>query len=227
MPKLVFQANLIRQVFLTLFGKPQSSITMIVPTMSTEEVIKEVQADIAIIMRKAEYTYDQSVRKQLLKTKKFPFVKAYDYVTPKTKNNWIFIIEVKSKSALGRTFINYHYTSIGIRAVTIANETDFIFFTGHLFSRFVEREKLSVTNPVDKIKEFFKLNIDMNCHLEKKLEGGADEFIAYVKTGVVLGIKNKNVVVCNTYLSNEMLRKDQTLMVKGLKEELENYNATK
>jgi hypothetical protein len=202
---------------------------MIVPSMSNDEIVKEILTDIAVVRRKLEYTA-KDVRKQLLKTKKYPFIKCYDYISP-TKNNWIYLLEFKSKSDIYMSFINYHYTSIGLRAGLVTSfdlkswDEDFIFFTGHFFSRFVERENKVFVNPIDKIKLFFTLNADiMFAVKEEELEGGGREVIGTGNIGVVLGIKSsKGIFICNTYLSNEMLRKDQTLITSQLKEELDHY----
>lgn len=196
---------------------------MIVPAMSKDEIIKEMLHDFDIVRRKSVYIL-KDVQKQLIKSKKYPFVQAYDYVTPKTKNNWIYILEFQNKKDIFQTFVNYHYTSIGLMAGLVTNDMEITFYTGHFFSRFVEREGLNISNPIDKIKEFFKLNPILGSEVQEELEGGAREFIGRVKTGVVLGIQSKkNILVCNTYLSNEMLRKDQALITNSLNAELDNY----
>ena len=64
--------------------------------MSKEEIIKEMLSDFDLVKRKSEYVI-KDMRRQLLKTKQFPIIKSYDYVTPKTKNNWIYLLEIKSK----------------------------------------------------------------------------------------------------------------------------------
>lgn len=108
--------------------------------MNKDEIVKEILSDFAVVKRKADHGY-KDIRRLLLKTKKYPFVKAYDYVTPKSRNNWIYIFEVKNKKDIFQTFVNYHYTSIGLMAGLVTTDMDITFHTGHFFSRFVEREK--------------------------------------------------------------------------------------
>ena len=146
---------------------------MIVPAMSKAEIIKEMLHDFDIVRRKSVYIL-KDVQKQLIKTKKYPFVQAYDYVTPKTKNNWIYILEFQNKKDIFQTFVNYHYTSRGLMVGLVSNDMEIIFYTGHFFSRFVEREQLDIINPLDKIKEYFKKNPEMTSKEEKELEGGSD-----------------------------------------------------
>lgn len=198
---------------------------MIVLTMSKEEIIKELNSDFDIVKRKSEFVI-KDLRRTLLKTKTFPIVKANEYVTPKTKNKWIYIHEITSKDDIFQTFVNYHYTSMGLMAALITTDKNITFFTGHFFSRFVEREKLSIELPVDKIKAFFIANPAFHFEVLKQLESGASEILGKVKTGVILGIRTKNnIYVCNTYLSDALLRKDQSTVADYLKVELENVEA--
>ena len=195
--------------------------------MSKEQIIKEILFDFDAVKRKSEYVIKDLI-KELQKSKKYPFVKAYDYVTPKTKNHWIYITQLKTKHDIFQTFINYHDTSIGIRAGLVMTNMEIVFFTGHLFKRFAEREKLDIASPVDKIKKFFTQNPVLSYDFLAELGDGAHEIIGRVKTGVVLGIRNKKkIMVCNTYLSNEMLKKDQTLIANSLKAEIDYYLSTK
>jgi len=190
--------------------------------MNKEEVTKEILVDFAFVKRKSEYNILQ-LKKELSKSKKYPFIKAYDYIAPKTKNTWVYILEIRNKNDIFQIFVNYHFNSKGLMAGLVNNDLTIVFYTGHFFQRFVEREKLEIVTPPEKIKEYFIQNPIINYEATL-LEDGAQEIIGTVKTGVVLGIKNKKgMLICNTYLSNEMLRTDQTLITKGLKAELDNY----
>lgn len=191
--------------------------------MSKEEVVKEMLSDFDLVMRKSRYEI-KALRRFFLKTKKYPFVKAYDYVTPKTKNNWIYFIEAKTKDDIFQVFINYHYTSIGLMAALVHTDKTIVFYTSHFFTRFIEREKLDISKPQDMIKKYFILNYVSSFEIQNNPSGKADEFIGRVNTGVVLGVRTKNkIMVCNTYLSNDMLHKDQTLIVSNLKADVDNY----
>ncbi len=198
---------------------------MIVSTMSKEEVIKEMLSDFDVVRRKSEYSIKE-LRRQLLKTKKYPLIQSYDYLTPKTKNTWVYILDLKSKNDIFQTFVNYHYTSIGFMAALVSTDMSITFYTGHFFTRFVEREKLGISQPGEMIKKYFILNPFCQFEAQGKLNDGAKEVMGLVHSGVVLGVKTKNnIIVCNTYLSKDMLRKDQTLIANSLKAELDNYMA--
>lgn len=191
--------------------------------MSNEEIVKELLYDIEIVKRKAEYSLEM-VKRILIKTKSYPFIKAYDYVTPKTKNKWIYVLEIKSKNNSFVTSVNYHYTDIGLRASMVTSNMDIVFYTGHFFTRYAEREGLNLPSPVDKMKLFFSLNPHINYRIEKQLEVGVFEIFGTVKTGVILGKKiAHNIMVCNTYLSNEMLKGNQVDVASEQKAELDYY----
>lgn len=196
---------------------------MIVPSMSKEEVIKEMLSDFDIVRRKSEYKIKE-VQRELIKSKKYPFARAYNYVTPMTKNNWIFWLEFKSKSDIFQTFVCCYYTSVGLMAALVNNDMEITFYTGHFFSRFAEREGLEIINPIDKIKKYFLLNPVMSSDVRAQLDGGAREVLGKVNTGVVLGIRNKkDIMVCNTYLSHDMLGRGQEIIANSLKAEIDNY----
>ena len=196
---------------------------MIVQSMSNEEIVKQLLFDFDIVKRKAEYSL-QDVRRTIIKTKAYPFIKAYDYVTPKTKNNWIYILEVRTKNDSFVTPINYHYTDIGLRAAMVTSKLDIIFYTGHFFARYAEREGLNLPNPIEKMKSFFILNPHINYKTIEKLEDGVFEIFGTVTTGVVLGKRiAHNLMVCNTYLSNEILKGNQVGVSSQQKAELDYY----
>lgn len=200
---------------------------MIVPSMSKEEVIREMLSDFDIVRRKSEFVIKE-VQRQLIKSKKYPFAKAYDYITPKTKNTWIYWLEFKSKNDIFQSFVCCYYTSVGLMAGLVSTDMEITLFTGHFFSRFAEREGLNIINPIDKIKKYFLLNPVMVSETREELEGGAHEIIGKVNTGVILGVRNKKrIMICNTYLSHAMLGKDQALIADSMKIEIENYNKMK
>ena len=108
--------------------------------------------------------------------------------------------------------------------VTSRNEV--VFYTGHFFTRYAEREELDLPNPADKIKEFFTLNPHISYTTDRQLEEGVFEIFGTVKTGVVLGKKiAHNLMVCNMYLSNEMLKGNQTHVSSEQKADLDYYVA--
>lgn len=202
---------------------------MIVPAMSNAEVVNELLSDYESVNRKSRYTVEKEL-KILFKTKKFPVFKAFDYVTPKSKNRWIYMLDMKSKNEIYQIYVNYHYTQIGLRAALVMTDGDITFLNGHLFQRFVEREGLDISNPVDRMKEFFRLNQQISYQVNETLPDGTRKMIGTFKTGVVLGIRKKigykrGLVICNTYISNDMLQGNQGLIISGLKEELDNYQA--
>jgi hypothetical protein len=200
---------------------------MIVPSMSNEEIIKELLHDVDIVTRKAEYLHDE-LKRLLIKSKEYPFTKTYEYVTPKSKNNWIFILEIKSKKESFATAINYHYTDIGLRAAMITSTKSIVFYTGHFFTRYAEREALNLPNPVDKMKKFFTMNPHTNFKVERKLEEGVFELFGTASTGVLLGKKvSHNLMIINTYLSNELLKGNQTIVSSQQKAELDYYIANR
>jgi hypothetical protein len=147
---------------------------MIVATMSNKEIIHEILMDFDSVERKLVHSIKDAQR-FTTKTKKYPFIRTYDYVTPKTRNNWIYVIEIKNKKETYYSMINYHHTNKGLRAGYVTTEKSVVLLNGHLFSRYIEREKLNIILPVEAIKEFFRHNSQIYFQTEKELENGASE----------------------------------------------------
>ncbi len=81
---------------------------MIVSTMSTEEVLREINGDYPVVRKKANHMIDETRRKMMM-AKGYPYLLMYDYVIPKTKNTWMYILDVKSKRhEIFVTCINYY-----------------------------------------------------------------------------------------------------------------------
>ena len=198
--------------------------------MTRSEILKELHSDYDVVNRKVQFMMPKVIRENI-KAKAHPFVFTTDYITPKSKNNWIFAWDCRTKRVkeIYTTFINYHYTSKGLRAVMVTEKKEFAFFTGHFFSRYDEREKLNIIQPLEKVKAFFKQNPYLNINSRgTELENNVFEFIGAVNSGTVLGIRGiDNVVFCNTYLSNEMLKGEQIDIHKELKGELGKYHLMK
>jgi hypothetical protein len=196
---------------------------MIVPTMSNSEVAKAVLADVDALQRKIPHI-EREADRFVIKTKKFPFIKAYDYVTPKTKNTWIIILEKKSKNETLYSLINHHYSSKGFRAAMVTPEMEVVLLNGHLFKRFNTREDLNLPeNPVIRVKDFFMKNPLFMIERIPTENEDVFQVICKVNTGLILGIQTSDVTICNTYLSNDLLRNDQKILAESLNKDMETF----
>lgn len=180
--------------------------------MTHEEVMKEILYDFTIANRKGDYIIDK-LRRELIKSKKYPFLKIYDYVSP-SKNKWLLIVEIFSKKEGSVICINYHYTDIGLRAGYCMNNEDnnkVAFFNGHLFSRYAERKKLNIISPIDKMKSYFLSN--PNLMLGKRMDLKDDEVyktMGIVNDGMIFGKRiTPDLAIFNTYISPDLMTKEQ------------------
>jgi hypothetical protein len=196
---------------------------MIVPSMSIKEIVNEILEDYESVHKKVCYTVKE-VERNLIKSKKYPFVRVYDYVTPKRKNNWIYLIEVRGKRKVFVSFINYHYTNKGLRVAWLITEEKVALVNGHLFSRFAEREFIDITNPIDIIKEFFVRNPQIVIRGEKVIENGVTKIFGTTNTGVVVGTENEDkIYILKTYLPLRILKGNQVNIANIHKAQLEHY----
>ena len=193
---------------------------MIVSTMSNEEVAKGIISDFPIVSRKGLYVIKKLLH-DLIKSKKFPFLKIYEYTSP-SKNKWLYVIEIKSKKDHFVNCVNYHYTDKGFRAGYCMNDGNggdkIAFFNGHFFSRYAERKNLSITDPIEKMKVYL-LN---NHYISFRTETDDDKckIIGVVNEGMVFGKKiSPDIAIFNTFIPVEMLNEEKSAIFKSMQSE--------
>lgn len=189
---------------------------MIVETMSHEEVAQEIIYDFPIVHRKAQYVLDK-IKRDLIKSKKFPFLKIYEYVSP-SKNKWLFVINVISKKEHHINCTNYHYTNIGFRAcyyMSDGTSDKIAFFNGHFFARYAERKNLNIVDPLEKVKNFLLTNRYVSF---KKQKGDDLKIVGIINDGMVFGRKiTPTIAIFNTFITPEMMSEEQAAIFKLIK----------
>lgn len=205
--------------YLLLYSKKN----MIIPSMSLEEICREIKKDAPILFRKMGYvTHD--LQKKLSKHEiKTGSVKFFDYLS-KYRNNWIYRISIDSKKTHNSAMLVYH-NGRGHAGIVATPELNIIYHTGHFFNRFNERCRLGLTSFNDIVKKYMDQTFIIQFQELEEIKPGIFTIFSIISSGAVLGVYNKNLgfVKANTFLTNEMLFQNQKDMKAELTKTLEKY----
>ncbi len=194
---------------------------MIVPSMNFEEIRKELQKELPIMLRKAGYVADD-LAKALKPKRDEQYVRYFDYLS-KYKNKWIYRVLVTKKRNYFSVLL-YDYDYKGLRGLTMMGESldDYIFmFTSHFFKRYNERRKLNLIKPNDILKAFMEDNLTFEVLPLEDIAPNMESIFCITNTGTILGTADTKLKLyrMNTFLTNDMLHKDQTKIAAQLMEE--------
>lgn len=213
---------------------------MIVPSMTVEEIHKEVFKDIKNLRNKLD-DCKKDFGKAVLKVSRYPFSKSYDCKTREKKN--LFIVNF---IALKRG--NWKNPILGINGIYPRPEGKYAFsitlemnlisiFPPHFFKRYRERIlKDEAILEEDTIRLYFKntwgfMASVVNENFESvyhcfEADGKNDKisFVAATSEGYCFGEKQGNVNIIKTIISEDMLFENQKLVFNELKNAFKEYN---
>ena len=192
---------------------------MLVPSMTLDEIKKEIQQDYEIVNRKTIYLVKE--QQKAAKHNNNKVVKYYDYLS-KQKNNWLFRIESKKKIA-SISMLVYYYTNIGLMGILLMPDYNTLHLhTSHFFQRFNERLSLNLKTPKEIMCTFLEECWQFMEHGKEEVSPGVFKIFALTERGYCLGytLTDKNISIMNTFLSHEMLKGDQLELAERLNEEL-------
>jgi hypothetical protein len=194
---------------------------MIVPSMTLEEIRKEIDKEFPILYRKVGYVI-HDLKKQLHKKQLDEgFTKCFDY-TSKFKNQWIYRIHLHKKEVEKAAMVLF-FDGKGICGIAIAADYSLIYHTGHFFRRYNERLNLNLVHTKDIMVAYMKENMVYAFKAYKQAAPGIYLVFGQVESGTVLGTLNEKlrIVKVNTFLPNDMLNNRQ----KDYAEKLKNAEA--
>ena len=183
---------------------------MIVPSMNTCELVKEILLDIQLVERKANYLLD-ACRRTAAKSKDKSYYHLFEYKSNR-KNNWLIEIRYSKGNATFKIIVHY-LNEHGINAIAISEDHRFFWFTPHFLKRYNERFlKQEHISKLDLLKRFIFVNragvADFN-------ENNHDIFCCFTE-GIGLGdVETVNyqtdVFHIRTFISNQMVINEQQL----------------
>ncbi len=199
---------------------------MVLPTMTLEEIRKEIDKEYPILNRKMNYVMVDLQKKLGKAVKKQDYTLFFDYVS-KFKNNWIYKIYISRKKSNYVPMLLYH-NGKGHAGIGVTFEKKIIYHTGHFFERYNERGKLGLNSLNDIIKAYMAENTFIQFQELEEIGPGIFTIFGNIPSGIVLGMFNKplQLVKANTFLTNEMLTPNQQEQKEQLKASLEKYKNT-
>ena len=181
---------------------------MIVSSMNTCELIKEILLDASSVDRKANYLSD-GLRRTAVKSKNKSFYQIFEYKS-KRQNNWLIVINYFNGLPTFHTIV-YYLNEQGINAISIGDNEKLYRFSPHFLIRYNERFlKQENISKLDILKRFISVNKagiteidDTNnfifCRFTEGIALGDLEIIDY----------RKRIYHFRTFISNQMVYDDQ------------------
>ena len=200
---------------------------MLIPTMTVEEVRKEIEKDAPILMRKANYVA-VDLAKSLSKPQRIKGHVAFYEYTSKYKNKWMYRIEIAKKQNIISCMMLYH-NGKGHVGIAVSLLKGIIYHTGHFFQRYNERSNLHLKSLDEIMRSYMDHTTRFDFQPLDEIAPGIRKVFCRIEPGVILGTINHhlNLIKANTFLSREMLRGDQIELHNQLmSEELNKYAAT-
>jgi hypothetical protein len=199
---------------------------MILPGMTLEEIRKEINKDFPILYRKMNYVQEDLDKKYSKSQKKEGYDEYFEY-NSKYKNKYIYRIFRKHKKTERQSMLIYH-NGIGHVGISVTFEMHIIYYTVHFFKRYNERRNLGFTLHTDIVRNLLSENNQIAFNEIDEIAPDIFTIYGYIESGMILGIYNSklDLVKLNTYLTTEMLNKNQNNRIAYLKEILKKYEDT-
>lgn len=196
---------------------------MLVPSMTLEEMRKDLEKDFPIVCRKGQYVYEKLL-KQLAPRRDEEYYRTFDYYS-KHKNTWIFSLIVSKKKPSVHAMV-YFYGKRGLTGIRKSvSDGSMAYYTAHFFKRYNERLNLGFVFPEDIIRAYLKENPVYNTNLLEEFKPGLYKIFSSTKSGILLGTYDKHIqfLKINTFISRDMLKGDQVARDMQLKKQLDKY----
>ncbi len=194
---------------------------MIVSSMSLEEKLAHVRADFDSVMRKYDRIIAQERHAWKTSRDKIPRIHQSDYQSPR-RIEWV--VTVRSAKKNDHVFLAawWQLAGVGVEAFCLS-PTGAFYFDTHFFQRYRVRES-DVVGAVENIKTFLRTNYDITTKRLDTERHGLQEAAGVAAEGLLVGtVRPGNIIACDTFLSQEMLRTDQL----ALQQELQFHAHTK
>lgn len=191
---------------------------MYTSTMTADELVKEFTADLPQIIGVSDAKQkkaDRIIKKSVL----FP-VYLHSFVRSKRGNDWMILIEAKSKKYIGDnsliTLVSTFDVGHGRYAImwsAVRGQPQYIIFTPHFFQRFALRAGVNLTG-IELIHRYFKMNPAYGFNIEKEVTGDMEKTNVYgsANEGAALGVRlytEHNIILFRTFITYDMCKGEQ------------------
>lgn len=213
---------------------------MIVPSMTFQEIHKEVFVDLKNLHGKLDECR-KDFRRIVLKGRNYPLSKSFDFITREKKNLFIVTFTALKRSDSKKPIMNIYsiyYRPEGNYAASLSVDMNIVsIYPPHFFKRYRERivKDDSFSNE-DIIRLYFKndwgfMGAVVNKDFESVYYCFEDDnindkisFVAATSQGYCFGEKQGNVTIIKTIISEDMLFENQKLIFSKLKDDFNKAN---
>jgi len=198
---------------------------MIVQSMSSIELTKEIFSDYESVLKKVTYLI-KGLRREVVKSKSKHVHRVFDYKTKKY-NDWKIIVDYPYKHPTHMALV-YYTDGQGLHGIRVDGiDNSLTHFTPHFLARYNERfAKQTSVSKTELLVRFIDDNfLDVMKYTETRNPLRREIFCRF-KDGVGFGDTEyfpemkKEIIHFRTFITDEMLFKDQlgdvTLMQKGI-----------
>ena len=185
---------------------------MILPTMNSEELVREIMKDYPVVLRKGEYALLE-LRRPAIKSRDKHIQKFYDYKS-KNNNNWIIMCDYYVKDP-SWVVVAHYVDKYGLQAYMVdANQRTLTHYSGHFLERFNKRflhqPEMSKT---EILKRYLSKNASAYIEWLPDTEEHQKPFFGRSREGIILGsveyLESYHIVHVRTFISNDMIHEGQ------------------
>ncbi len=185
---------------------------MILPTMNSEELVREIMRDYPLVYRKGMYALEK-LRRPALKSRNRHVQRIYDYES-KNNNNWIVICDYYVKDPSWMVVVHF-VDKFGLQAYLVdANQRTLYHYSGHFLERFnlrfLHETELSKT---EILKRYLSKNASAYIQVIPDTEKYKNPVFGRSKEGVVLGYVELqglySIIHAKTFIADNMLFENQ------------------
>jgi hypothetical protein len=201
---------------------------MIVPSMNSKELLREVFNDFTIVERKAYYLCE-SLRRAAVKSKHKHVQKIFDYRSTRY-NNWIILVDCYVAISVFRSVV-WYLDEFGMNGLRVNSDSKSItHLTPHFLDRYNERYLHQPTlSKLDLLKQFTQENPCEVIMSAPVIDATQNRIFGRFDEGVGLGLKEvfsetrNEITHFKTFISNDMILAGQRDGFNTLGEYFESY----
>jgi hypothetical protein len=185
---------------------------MILPSMNSEELVREIMKDYQIVNRKGKYELEK-LRRPALKSQSRHVQRIFDYKS-KNINNWIIFCDYDMKDPLWYVVVHF-VDKMGLQAYLVDEKQRVLYhYSGHFIHRFNERflheTELSKT---EILKRYLSKNASAYIEVLPDTEKYHNPVFGKSREGVVLGNVELqglfSIIHIKTFIADDMIFENQ------------------
>lgn len=201
---------------------------MIVPSMNSEELVKEIRIDYPQIIRKANYLVVE-LRRKAVKSKDKRYQQIFEYKSVR-ENNWLILVNYINGLPT-YTVTVYYLNERGINAISVNGDLLKLYrFSSHFLDRYNERFlKQENVSKLEILKRFLKNNSVGTTEFGKEINDIEQWIFSRFSEGIALGLVERlssdwRIYHFRTFISNEMVFEDQQKSITKASEFYKTYS---